>query len=61
MEDWLRMFCAKYVRDLAGESADEKISQIADRLRPAQYRDGVWTVDYRRLRILAVKSPVPTA
>jgi trans-aconitate methyltransferase len=55
IEDWLRMFCASYLRDLAGESADETIRQLAAHLRPTQYRDGVWTIDYRRLRILAVK------
>jgi len=57
MDDWLRMFCASYLRDLAGESADEKIRQLAAHLRPTRYRDGVWTIDYRRLRILAVKAP----
>ena len=56
MDDWLRLFCASYLRDLAGESAEEKIRQLAAHLRPAQYRDGVWTLDYRRLRILAVKA-----
>jgi SAM-dependent methyltransferase len=55
IEDWFRMFCASYLRDLAGESADEKIGQLAAHLRPTNYRDGVWTIDYRRLRILAVK------
>ena len=27
----------------------------AVRLRPAMYRDGGWTIDYRRLRVIAVK------
>jgi len=56
IDDWLRMFCASYLRDLAGEGADEKIRQLAAQLRPTLYRDGVWTMDYRRLRILAVKA-----
>ena len=55
IEDWLRMFCASYLRDLAEESANEKIHELAAHLRLTQYRDGAWTIDYRRLRILAVK------
>jgi len=53
-EDWLHMFCAGYLRAL-DESGEKKIPEIAARLRPALYRDGVWTVDYRRLRVVAVK------
>ncbi len=55
MEDWLRMFCGNYLRDLAGERADEKIPELISHLRPTRYRDGVWTLDYRRLRILSEK------
>jgi trans-aconitate methyltransferase len=53
MEDWLRMFCGSYFRDLAADRAQEKIEEIVKRLRPQLYRDGVWTVDYRRLRVAA--------
>jgi hypothetical protein len=31
--DWLRMFCVSYPRDQAGESAGEKIRQLAVHLR----------------------------
>jgi trans-aconitate methyltransferase len=57
MEDWLGMFCGKYLQDLAGESAREKIPELVACLRPTQYCDGVWTLDYRRLRMLAEKRP----
>jgi len=56
MEDWLRMFCGTYLRDLSAERAAEAIRELANHLRPTLYRDGVWTVDYRRLRIVAVKT-----
>jgi len=29
---------------------------VADRLRATHYKDGVWTLDYRRLRIVARKA-----
>jgi trans-aconitate methyltransferase len=47
MEDWLEMFCGSFL-------PGEKRREVVDRLRPQCYRDGVWTVDYRRLRVLAV-------
>lgn len=55
MEDWLRMFCGSYLRDLAPADSAAMIPRLAAQLRPTQYRDGVWTIDYRRLRILAHK------
>ena len=56
MEDWLRMFCGVFFRDLAADRYDEKIKETIARLRPVLQRDGVWTVDYRRLRVVAVKN-----
>ena len=47
MEDWLRMF----VRDLDGDAMRAAI----DQLRPTQYDGTTWTVDYRRIRVKAVK------
>jgi trans-aconitate methyltransferase len=61
IQDWLRMFCGTYLRDLPAGSAEQKINQLADRLRPDRYRDGAWTIDYRRLRIVAIKPRVPPA
>jgi hypothetical protein len=34
---------------------DELMSRIETLARPTLYRDGVWTVDYKRLRMIAVK------
>jgi SAM-dependent methyltransferase len=50
MEDWLQMFGSSFFR---GE-ARAKMSEVVDRLRPVCYQDGVWTLDYRRLRVVAV-------
>jgi hypothetical protein len=49
MEDWLAVF----TRDLMGE---EQRKMIAQKLRPTHFKDGVWTLDYRRLRIVARKT-----
>ena len=49
MEDWLKMFA----RDLMSEPHRKMIAQ---KLRPTHFQAGVWTVDYRRLRIVAHKT-----
>lgn len=55
LESWLRMFTGSYFRELPPEAAANFIRQLVDTLRPALYRDGVWTVDYRRLRVACVR------
>ncbi len=47
MADWLAMFARFAPKD--------KLPKVAEKLRATHYKDGVWTVDYRRLRIVAVK------
>jgi trans-aconitate methyltransferase len=49
MEDWLAVFA----RDIV-EQSQRRI--VAQKLRPTNFKDGVWTVDYRRLRIVAHKT-----
>ncbi len=46
MEDWIKMFGTKLTSDPHG---------LAERLRAKLYRDGSWTIDYRRLRVVAVR------
>jgi len=55
MEEWLRMFCGAYFRGLSAEETRETMARLAANLRPDLYRDGVWTLDYRRLRVVARK------
>ncbi|HTS48424.1 MAG TPA: methyltransferase domain-containing protein [Bryobacteraceae bacterium] len=55
MEEWLRMFCGAYFRDLSAQETRETLARLVANLRPDLYRDGVWTLDYRRLRVAARK------
>jgi trans-aconitate methyltransferase len=57
LESWLRMFGQTYLGQFTPERASGIVGQLVDRLRPAFFRDGVWTVDYRRLRVVAVRKP----
>ncbi len=56
MDEWLRMFTQTYLRQFSPERAGEIVHQLVEHLRPVLYRDGVWTVDYRRLRVVAVRT-----
>lgn len=50
LEDWLTMFGGSLVGE-HGASAIRR--EVANRLRPKMFHDGVWTLDYRRLQVLA--------
>jgi hypothetical protein len=56
MDHWLRMFMPTYLRQFSADRADEVVRQLVEHLAPALYRDGLWTVDYRRLRVVAVRT-----
>jgi trans-aconitate methyltransferase len=56
MDHWLRMFVQTYLRQFSPERADGIVRQLVERLRLVLYRDGVWTVDYRRLRVIAIRT-----
>jgi trans-aconitate 2-methyltransferase len=56
LDHWLRMFTQTYLRQFTPERADDIVRRLVERLRPALYRDGVWAVDYRRLRVTAVRT-----
>jgi trans-aconitate 2-methyltransferase len=53
MEDWLKVFCSSFVSHMDARRKTEVFREVAERLRPAFYRRGSWTIDYRRLRIVA--------
>lgn len=55
LANWLRMFTGTYLRELPSERADDAVRQLVDHLRPTLYHGGVWTVDYRRLRVQCVR------
>jgi trans-aconitate methyltransferase len=53
LADWIRMFCAEMIADLDRQEANAVIALTERTCRPALYRDGVWHVDYYRLRFRA--------
>jgi trans-aconitate methyltransferase len=49
LEDWLMMFAGS----MMGQDHTAIRREVANRLRPKMFRDGVWTLDYRRLQVVA--------
>jgi trans-aconitate methyltransferase len=55
MEDWIEMFCGIYFKHLSAGETKQKVRELVEYLHPKLYDQGVWTLDYRRLRVVAVK------
>ena len=55
LRSWLDMFAGSFLAALTPAARDSVVAGIEQRLRPSSFRDGAWMIDYRRLRIVAVK------
>lgn len=55
MANWLAMFGAPCFAMLAEADRPRALADAVERARPRLYRDGQWTADYRRLRVVAIK------
>ncbi|MBE9183641.1 methyltransferase domain-containing protein [Microcoleus sp. LEGE 07076] len=54
MVNWIEMFAGEFLSGLSPEVRSHVIKQVEERLRSALYRDGNWSADYRRIRVVAV-------
>jgi len=55
LENWLAVFARRALGDMDQRREKEIFQAVSELLRESLYRDGVWTLDYRRLRLVAVK------
>ena len=55
LDDWLVMFGGKLFAGIGEDRQRDVRAQLVEKLRPAFYRNGDWIIDYRRLRIVAVR------
>ena len=55
LRNWLETFANGLLKAVPEDQRPQIVKQIEDRLRPSLYRDGVWQVDYKRIRVVAVK------
>ena len=58
---WLQMFWQNALGRVPGERQEELLREIERQARGELFREGVWELDYRRLRILARKPAAPPA
>jgi trans-aconitate 2-methyltransferase len=56
LEQWLLMFQQKALAAIPPESREKAFRQIEDQVRPELFYDAKWHIDYRRIRVVAVKS-----
>jgi hypothetical protein len=50
------MFVAGAIDAVAAERREEFLTRLEETARPALVRDGDWFADYRRLRVVAVRT-----
>jgi trans-aconitate methyltransferase len=53
--DWMKMFASPLLDDLPEPARARLLARAAELARPALFREGRWSVDYRRLRFVAVR------
>ena len=55
LRNWLNMFANAASKLMSPEKYEEFVRRIEELARPALFHDGEWMVDYRRLRMIALK------
>jgi hypothetical protein len=53
---WIEMFGSYALSAVAPDRRRELVRRWEELARPSLFRDGVWLADYKRLRMIAVKS-----
>jgi trans-aconitate methyltransferase len=56
LANWVRMFCGWFLERVPEGAREDYVRAVERAARPALWKDGRWELDYRRLRLAAVKS-----
>lgn len=56
LANWLQMFASSLLAQVSTEQLPQVIQSVEERLKPILYKDGNWTADYRRIRVVAIKN-----
>ncbi|MGB3535749.1 MAG: class I SAM-dependent methyltransferase [Microcoleaceae cyanobacterium] len=56
LRNWLKMFAGCFFQEIPVEQHQLIYSKIEKKLRPKLYHNKTWIADYKRLRVLAVKT-----
>lgn len=55
LENWIRVFRRTFIEKMGEENASRWIREVERQCLQELFRDGIWVLDYRRLRIAAWK------
>jgi trans-aconitate methyltransferase len=55
MRSWLAMFGGRLLSHLDSDEKEYVVKRVEEQLRPFLFDKGAWTIDYRRLRLVASK------
>ncbi|MDK2868697.1 MAG: hypothetical protein PWP51_2872 [Clostridiales bacterium] len=55
MKNWLAMFSGNFFKTVSAEDQQLIINKTIEQLRDSLYRDQSWYVDYKRIRVVAIK------
>ena len=55
MANWIQMFASSFLTALSNKQQIQVIRVVNEYLKPTLYQQGIWTADYRRIRIVAIK------
>ncbi|MEH2262458.1 hypothetical protein [Nostoc sp.] len=55
MANWIQMFASPFLAGISDQQQIQVIRVVEEYLKPTLYQQGVWTADYRRIRIVAIK------
>ena len=58
LANWIRMFCGWFLARVPEPDREAYVRAVEHAARPALWKGGRWELDYRRLRITALKSPL---
>jgi trans-aconitate methyltransferase len=56
MYNWIKMFANSLFKGISASKQTEILADIENQLRPHLYQDGNWFADYKRIRVIAIKS-----
>lgn len=61
LRNWIRMFWNNFLSLVPPVKQDQFIRNVEEILRPEIYQNGKWVIDYRRLRVVALRTSEPVA
>jgi trans-aconitate methyltransferase len=54
LKNWLGMFASRFLPE-STEQQNHVLDRVEQLLKPVLYRDGIWTADYQRIRVVGIK------